>query len=181
MAFELKHSNSSYILSREAYYYVNGVTNKYGGNVRNNMCNLPSISDLLYRQDVRFLHKCMLGIVDLPVFSDNRITVRSKSSKLRGGNSTQLIVPTINVGYYNNSCFPRSVALYNKLPESIKSLSIKDFQAKIKLFILLLLCLFFVHLMRCLSFICREVGSRMGYAFFYPPVELFCLTYDFYL
>jgi hypothetical protein len=119
------------ILGREAYYYVNGVKNKYGGNVRNNMCNLPSISDLLYRQDVSFLHKCMLGIVDLPVFSDNRITVRSKPSKLRGGNSTQLIVPTINVGYYNNSFFPRSVALYNKLPESIKSLSIKDFQAKI--------------------------------------------------
>jgi hypothetical protein len=73
----------------------------------------------------------MLGIVDLPVFSDNRITVRSKPSKLHGGNSTQLVVPTINVGYYNNSFFLRSVALYNKLPESFKSLSIKDFQAKI--------------------------------------------------
>jgi hypothetical protein len=68
---------------------------------------------------------------DLPVFSDNRITVRSKPSTLPGGNSTQLIVPTINVGYYNNSFFPRSVALYDKLPESFKLLSIKDFQAKI--------------------------------------------------
>jgi hypothetical protein len=48
------------------------------------MCNLPSISDVLYHNDVVFLHKCLLGVVDLSVMSDNRISIRSKPASLRG-------------------------------------------------------------------------------------------------
>jgi hypothetical protein len=42
------------------------------------MCRMPSISDVLYHQDMIFLHKFMLDAVDLPIFGTNRVSVRSK-------------------------------------------------------------------------------------------------------
>jgi hypothetical protein len=101
------------ILGRDSYYYVNGVKHKHNSTARNIMCKLPSISDVLYRNDVVLLHKCLLGIVDLSVISDNRISIRSKPASLCGSDRTQLVVPLINAAYYNNSHFPRSVNSYS--------------------------------------------------------------------
>jgi hypothetical protein len=42
---------------------------------------------------------------------------------------TQFVVRVINAAYYSNSYFPRSVNSYNKLNESVKSMSISDFKA----------------------------------------------------
>jgi hypothetical protein len=51
----------------------------------------------------------MTGAVDLPaVFTENRVSVRSKPVMLRGSKSTEFVVPRLNVLYYNNSFFPRS-------------------------------------------------------------------------
>jgi hypothetical protein len=111
------------ILGRDTFYYKNGVKYRHDADVRNHMCKIPCVSDVLYRQDVVFLHKCMSGAVDLPVFTENRVSVRSKPAMLRGSKSTEFVVPRLNVLYYNNSFFPRSVGLYNKLNENVKSMS----------------------------------------------------------
>jgi hypothetical protein len=95
------------------------------------MCKLPSISDVLYRNDVSFLHKCLSGVVDLSVMSVNRISVSSKPASLRGGDSIQLTVPLLNAAYYNNSFFPRGVSSYNKLSDFVKAMSLSDFKAAV--------------------------------------------------
>jgi hypothetical protein len=55
------------------------------------------------------------GAVDLPVFTENRVSVRSKSAMLRGSKSTEFVVPRLNVLYYNNSFFPRIVGTTNSM------------------------------------------------------------------
>jgi hypothetical protein len=119
------------VLGRESYYFVNGVKRKYGKDSRNLMCQMPSIGDALYRQDMIFLHKCMLGAVDLPIFGTNRVSVRSRQRRLRGGDSTQLVVPNVAAAYYNTSFFPRSVLNYNKLSDAVRSLNVSCFKSKI--------------------------------------------------
>jgi hypothetical protein len=119
------------ILGRDSYYYINGVKHIYGQEHRNAMCHLPSIKDVLYRNDMIFLHKCMLGLVDLPVFGINRISIRTKPRMLRGGDSIQYVVPTIQAGYYNDSFFPRSVHNYNKLSDAIRQTPLSQFKSGI--------------------------------------------------
>jgi hypothetical protein len=83
---------------------------------------------VLYRQDVVFLHKCISGVIDLPVFIENRVSVISKPAMLQGCKSTKFVVPRLNVLYYNNSFFPRSVGLYNKLNKNVMTMSLPHFQ-----------------------------------------------------
>jgi hypothetical protein len=70
----------------------------------------------------------MIGVVDLPVFIENRVSVRSKPAMLCGSKSTEFVVPRLYVFYYNNSFFPTSLGLYNKLNENVKSMSEPHFQ-----------------------------------------------------
>jgi hypothetical protein len=37
----------------------------------------------------------MLDAVNLPIFGTNRVSVRYKQRRLRGGDSTQLVVPNV--------------------------------------------------------------------------------------
>lgn len=120
---------TSLILGRDSYKLVNGIKHRINSDARNIMCNIPSITDVLFRHDVVFLHKCIMGEADLQVFSDSRITIRHKPSNLRGGDSTKLVVPRVTAAYYNNSCIPRSVNNYNSLSDSVKNLSVAHFKS----------------------------------------------------
>jgi hypothetical protein len=128
---KVQNSATRLILGKSSFHYVNGVKHKHNGKNRNKMCKIPSVSDVLYRQDVVFLHKCILGDIDLPVFSNTRISLRSKPSMLRGGDSIKYVVPFIPAAYYNTSFFPRSVKLYNMLNDSVRNLSSAQFKTKI--------------------------------------------------
>jgi hypothetical protein len=71
----------------------------------------------------------IFGAVDLPVFTENRVSVGSKPSHASGySKSTEFVVPRLKVLYYNNSFFPRSVGLYKKRDENVKSMSVPHFQ-----------------------------------------------------
>jgi Reverse transcriptase (RNA-dependent DNA polymerase) len=122
---------TSLILGRDSYEYVNGVKHKINSDKRNVLCKIPSISDLLYKHDVIFLHKCIMGEADLPVFLPERITVRSKPSHLRGGGTEHFTVPIATAAYYNDSFIPRSTSYYNKLSAAVRKLPLTEFKSAV--------------------------------------------------
>jgi Reverse transcriptase (RNA-dependent DNA polymerase) len=122
---------TSLILGKDAYRYTNGIKSKINSSTRNVMCNIPSITDILFKNDLVFLHKCIMGETDLNVFHPNRITVRNRPSHLRGGDQQQFVVPMVTAAYYNNTFIPRSVASYNKLSDTVKCLPVSQFKGAI--------------------------------------------------
>lgn len=96
---------------------------------RNTMCKIPSTSDILFRHDIVFLHKCIMGEADLQVFSGSRILKRQKPSNWRGGDSKKLVVPRVTAAYYNSSGIPRSVNNYKSLSDDVKNLFVDHFKS----------------------------------------------------
>jgi Reverse transcriptase (RNA-dependent DNA polymerase) len=123
---------TSLILGKDSYEYVNGVKHKLNCFRRNHLCNLPSIREILNKNDLLFLHKCIMGETDFVVFHPNRISIRSIPNKLRRGGEQQLTVPNITAGYYNNTFIPRSLSNYNKLSVLTRSLPVPQFKTAIR-------------------------------------------------